>query len=211
VIGESPPSAVPLTTVVFDLGGVLINWDPRQLYMKLLGDEGRVDAFLAEVRFGEWNARQDSGRPFADAVEELARQYPAHRALISAYPVRFPDSLVGEVAGTVAILRELIERGLVPYALSNWSAETFPHARTRFPFLEWFRGIVLSGAEGVSKPDARLFRVLTDRYGVTPESSVFIDDSVENIAAADALGFTALLFSDAASLRADLRELGLLS
>jgi 2-haloacid dehalogenase len=200
-----------LGTVVFDLGGVLVDWDPRQLYLRLLPDEATVEAFLAEVGFAEWNAQQDAGRPFADAVEELAGRHPDHGDLIRAYPVRFADSLRGEIPGSVAILRELVDAGVATYALSNWSAETFPHALARFAFLAWFDGIVLSGAEGVSKPDARLFRILVDRYDLRPEATVFIDDSPANVAAAAALGFTSFRFSDAATLRDDLARLGLLA
>lgn len=203
-------SSASITSIVFDLGAVLIDWDPRALYLPLLGDPAAVDDFLAEIDFAAWNARQDAGRPFDDAIEELAREHPARHDLIRAYPQRFPDSLLGEVPGSVAVLRDVIDAGLSAYALSNWSAETFPHARERFAFLGWFDGIVLSGAEGVSKPDARLFQILVERYALEPASAVFVDDSRANVAAAAALGFTAIHFTDAASLRAELAGLGVL-
>jgi 2-haloacid dehalogenase len=199
-----------VTTVVFDLGKVLIDWDPRYLYRHLVHDPGEMDAFLAEVGFAEWNAQQDAGRPFAEAVADLAARHPARRALIEAYPVRFADSLGGEIPGSVAVLRDVIDRGFRALALSNWSAETFPHALARFPFLGWFDGIVLSGAEGVAKPDARLFSVLVDRHWVDPQRSVFIDDSEANIATAAHMGFITVLFTDAEALRAALVDLGVL-
>jgi 2-haloacid dehalogenase len=199
-----------ITTVVFDLGRVLIDWDPRHLYRQLVDDPDEVDAFLAEVGFAEWNARQDAGRPFAEAVTELAARHPARRTLIEAYPTRFADSLVGETPGSVAVLREVIDRGFRALALTNWSAETFPHALARFPFLGWFDGIVVSGAEGVAKPDERLFSILVDRHQVDPQRSVFIDDAEANIETAARMGFIAIHFTDAAALRAALADLGVL-
>lgn len=200
----------PLTTVVFDLGGVLIDWDPRHLYRHLIADPDEVDAFLAEVGFAEWNARQDAGRPFHEAVPELAALHPARRELIEVYPERFPDSLVGEIPGTVAVLRDVRDRGVRLLALSNWSAETFPHALGRFPFLAWFEGIVLSGAEGVAKPDPRLFEILMERYGLDATGTVYIDDAPANVEAASRLGFLAIRFTDAAALRTSLETLGIL-
>lgn len=199
-----------VTTVVFDLGKVLIDWDPRYLYRHLVGDPGEVDAFLAEVGFAEWNALQDAGRPFGDAVAELAARHPERRTLIEAYPARFADSLGGEVPGSVAVLRDVIDRGFRTLALSNWSAETFPHALARFPFLAWFEAIVVSGAEGVAKPDIGLFSILVDRHQVDPERSVFIDDSEANIATAAGMGFITILFTDAEALRVSLADLGVL-
>lgn len=202
------PAAID--TVVFDLGRVLIDWDPRYLYRHLVDDPDEVEAFLADVGFTEWNARQDAGRPFAEAVAELAALHPSRRELIEAYPARFADSLGGETPGSVAVLRDVIDRGFRTLALSNWSAETFPHARVRFAFLAWFEAIVVSGEEGVAKPDARLYEILVERHRVIPEATVFIDDSPANVDTAARLGFRAILFTDAAGLRVTLQDLGVL-
>src|SRR5258706_2112727 len=129
--------------VVFDLGGVLIDWNARYLYRKLFnGDEDKVESFLAEICTEEWNERQDAGRSFADAVAELAARHPDKRVLIAAFGDRFDEMIAGAVEGTVEILRELDGRGTPLYAITNWAAETFPSQRKRFPFLSCFRGIV---------------------------------------------------------------------
>ena len=204
------PTAPP-TAVVFDLGGVLIDWNPRYLYRKLFDDETAMETFLADVVSPEWNGQQDSGRTWAEAVEVLSREHPEQRDLIAAYWHRWQETLGDAIAPTVAILEELREAGVRLYALSNWSAETFPVARPRYPFLEWFDGIVISGEEKVAKPDPVIFRHLLDRYGLDPATTVFIDDSEANVRAAAAEGMTSLRFVDAATLREDLRRLGLLA
>jgi 2-haloacid dehalogenase len=204
------PTASP-TAVVFDLGGVLIDWNPRYLYRKLFDDEAAMETFLADVVSPEWNGQQDSGRTWAEAVEVLSREHPEQRDLIAAYWHRWQETLGDAIAPTVAILEELREAGVRLYALSNWSAETFPVARPRYPFLDWFDGIVISGEEKVAKPDPLIFRHLLDRYGLDPATTVFIDDSEANVRAAAAEGMTSLRFVDAATLREDLRRLGLLA
>ena len=206
---SAPPTQHP-TAVIFDLGGVLIDWDPRHLYRRLFADETAMEAFLNEVATQEWNAQQDAGRPWAEAVTALVAQDPDQRGLIEAFHGRWPEMLAGPIGGTVDVLADLREAGLRLYALSNWSAETFPIARRRFPFLDWFDGIVISGEVGVVKPDARIFEHLVARYAVEPGMAVFIDDSAVNVGAAARLGFVALQFVDARSLRHDLEELGLL-
>jgi 2-haloacid dehalogenase len=200
----------PLTTAVFDLGGVLIDWDPRHLYRRLFADETAMEAFLNEVATQEWNAEQDAGRPWAEAVATLVARYPDHRGLIEAFHGRWPEMLGGPIDGTPDLLLELRTAGVRLYALSNWSAEKFPIARRRYPFLEWFDGIVISGDVGSIKPDPRIFEHLVARYAIEPGAAVFIDDSAVNVEAADRLGFIALRFVDAPSLRRDLEELGLL-
>jgi 2-haloacid dehalogenase len=201
-----PPSAV-----VFDLGGVLIDWDPRYLYRSLFGgNEEAMETFLAEVTTPEWNQQQDAGRPWTEAIESLSREHPERRELISAYWHRWPETLGEAIEPTVEILGELRRAGVRLFALSNWSAETFPIARPRYPFLEWFEGIVISGDVRLVKPDARIFRHLLERYGLEPRSTVFIDDSEANVQAARELGMTGIRFADAQTLRRDLAALGLL-
>jgi 2-haloacid dehalogenase len=199
-----------ITTVTFDLGGVLIDWDPRYLYRTLFDDEAEMEAFLAEVTTPAWNAEQDAGRTWVEAVESLAAEHPEHRPLIEAYHLRWPETLGDAIQGTVDILAELRGAGIRLLALSNWSAETFPVARERYPFLGWFEGIVISGEVKAAKPDERIFRVLIDRHGVEPAETLFVDDNEPNVAAAAALGFATVRFTDPPALRAVLEQLGVL-
>jgi 2-haloacid dehalogenase len=202
---------LPINAVVFDLGGVLIDWDPRHLYRTLFeGDETAMERFLTEVCSPAWNAQQDAERSWREAVETLTRRHPEHRELIAAYDERWPEMLGGPIEGTVEILAELRAAGVRIAALSNWSAEKFPVARSRYDFLDWFEEVVISGEVGISKPDERLYRHLLQRTGLDPGSTVFIDDSLPNVAAAAEIGMTALRFRDPPTLRADLQDLGLL-
>ena len=193
---------MPISTVVFDLGGVLVDWDPRHLYRKLIADEAEMERFLAEVCNGEWNLQQDAGRSFEEAVAELVPQHPEASALIEAYWERWPEMLGGAIEGTVTLLHDLKARGVPLYALSNWSAETWPHALERFEFLGAFDGLVISGFEGVAKPDAAIYRVLLERYGLEAESTLYFDDVPVNVEAARALGIQAHRFVDPAGARA---------
>ncbi len=207
------PKVARPTTVVFDLGGVLIDWDPRHLYRQLFDDPGEMESFLAEVTTTEWNAHQDAGRPWAEAIELLVATYPERRELIEAFHRRWPEMLAGEIQGTVDVLGELRTTGVRLVALSNWSAEMFPVARERFGFLAWFEGIVISGDVGVNKPDRRIFEHLVERFGIEPAAALFIDDSPANVDAARAMGFRAIRFTDpphcvarrAGAIRAPLR------
>jgi 2-haloacid dehalogenase len=195
---------------VFDLGGVLIDWDPRYLYRKLLADEAAVEEFLATVCTPEWNAEQDRGRPFAEGVAELVERHPVHAAAITAYHERWTEMLGGDIAGTVELLDELRDTGVPLYALTNWSAETFGIARERFGFLEWFDGVLVSGEERMVKPDPAIFQLLLDRFGLDPGAAFYVDDSPANVAAAGELGFDAVRFTGPEQLRRDLEARGLL-
>jgi 2-haloacid dehalogenase len=199
-----------IDTVVFDIGGVLIDWNPRHLYRKLLAEEAEMERFLTEVCTPSWNERQDAGRPFAEAVASLIVEQPEHVELIRAYHERWEEMLGGAIEGTVAVLAELRESNVPLYALTNWSGETFPVARRRFPFLEWFDGVVVSGEVGLIKPDPRVFRLLLDRFELGAARCVYIDDSPRNIDVATELGFRALQFRTPEGLRDDLLALGLL-
>ena len=202
---------MPARAVIFDLGGVLIDWDPRYLYRKLLADDDAVEDFLARVCTQAWNEQQDGGRPLADAVAALAAEHPDSAELIAAYYGRFDEMMLGAHEDTVAVLGDLDQRGVPLYALSNFSAETFGHARRRFPFLSRFRDIILSGDERLLKPDPRFYRLLLDRHGLVAEESVFIDDSARNVDGAAQLGIVALHFRGAAALRGELVALDLLA
>jgi 2-haloacid dehalogenase len=196
--------------VVFDLGGVLIDWNPRHLYRKIFADALEMERFLGEVCTQEWNEEQDAGRPFAEAVALLQARHPAEAERIAAFDRRWDEMIKGPIDETVAVLEELHAVGTPLYALTNWSAEKFPVAQRRFSFLERFRGILVSGEVGLKKPDPRIFRALSERFGIAPARAVFIDDSPKNVAAAAAEGFHALHFTGAAALRRDLRQLGFL-
>jgi 2-haloacid dehalogenase len=199
------------TTVVFDLGGVLVDWNPRHLYRTLFpGDAAAMEDFLATVCTPAWNEAQDAGRSWVEATASLKSQHPEKAALIDAYFERWEEMLGGAIDGTVEILAALRRRGVPLYALTNWSAETFPFARRRFDFLGWFDGIVVSGEEGLIKPDPRIFRILLDRHGFAASDAVYIDDVARNADAATALGFHGIRFSDPAALRRELAALGLL-
>lgn len=197
--------------VVFDLGGVLLEWNPRHLYRKLFGgDDVAMEAFLANVCTVGWNERQDAGRSFADAVAELRPHHPDKVELIEAFGCRFGEMIPGAIEGTVDILADLKRAGVPRYALSNWSAETFPPQRERFAFLSWFDGIVVSGEEGVIKPDPKIFRILLERFRIAPEEAVFIDDNPGNAAAAAELGIHGIHFRSPELLRRELFALGFL-
>jgi 2-haloacid dehalogenase len=207
-----PDGAVgaPITAVVFDLGGVLIDWDPRHLYRQLFDNADEMERFLADVTTAEWNRTLDAGRSWTEAVDELAATYPEHRSLIEAYHVRWPEMLGDAIEGTVEVLKDVRATGLPVYALSNWSARTYPVTRGRYPFLEWFDGVVISGDVGVAKPDPRIYRALIERFGIAPEQSVFIDDVAANVQAAGAMGFRTIRFEDPDRLRRSLVELAVL-
>jgi 2-haloacid dehalogenase len=200
-----------LEAVAFDLGGVLIDWNPRYLYRGLFeGDEAAMEQFLNEVTTQDWNAKQDAGRSWREAVNTLVAIHPDRRDLIVAYDERWPETLGGSIGGTVQILSDLRREGVRLVALSNWSAEKFPVALERYEFLGWFEAIVISGEVGIAKPDPRIFRHLLERTGLAARSTVFVDDSPTNVAAAANLGMVALQFQDPATLRRDLEGLGLL-
>ena len=204
------------TTVVFDVGNVLIQWNPRHLYRKIFLDEAgkadlpRMERFLAEVCTQTWNERQDAGRSLAAGTAELVARFPGQAAEIEAFYGRFQEMMPGPVEGTVEILRALKDRGLRLYGLSNFTRETFPETRARFGFLALLEGIVVSGEEGVIKPDRRIYERLLERYGLRAADCFFIDDSLSNVTAARALGFTAHHFRGAAGLADALRREGLL-
>jgi 2-haloacid dehalogenase len=197
--------------VVFDLGGVLMEWEPRRLYRTMFdGDDEAMERFLATVCTPAWNDLLDRGLAFATGVEQLRALHPDDADLIEAYHSRWEEMLGPPIDDAVAVLGELKAAGVPVYALSNWSAETFPVARRRFGFLEWFDGIVISGDIGVTKPDPAIFDELCRRFTLEPSRTVFVDDRVDNVEAARRYGLEALLFESGVKLRMQLRALGLL-
>jgi len=207
-----PRSSTPErpTAVVFDLGGVLIDWNPRHLYRSLFDDEAEMERFLAEVTTPAWNLEQDRGRPFAEAIAELTREHPEHAGLIAAYWDRWPETLGEPFHETVDVVADLRATGIRLLAMTNWSAETFPWALPRYPFLAWFEAVIVSGEVGLVKPDPAIFQLLIDRHGLEPARTVFIDDTAANVEAAASLGFRAIRFIDAPSLRRELERSGVL-
>jgi 2-haloacid dehalogenase len=208
-LDHRPPAQEP-TAVVFDLGGVLIDWNPRYLYRQLIADEAEMERFVREVVTSEWNLEHDRGRSFDDGVALLSQAHPGQADLIAAFRDRWPEMLGGPIEPTVEVLDELRSSGIRLLALTNWSAETFPIGAARFPFLGWFEAVIVSGEEGLVKPDPAIFGLLEERHGLEPARTVFVDDLVANIDAAAALGYRAVRFTDAAALRRDLVALGIL-
>ena len=198
------------SVVVFDLGGVLVDWSPRYLYRKLFnGDEAAMEHFLATVCTQAWNLQQDAGRSFAEACGSLKALHPEKSELIDAWFDRFDEMLAGTIPGSVSILAELRSQGVPLYALSNWSVETFPAALKRFEFLKWFRGVTLSGEVKLLKPDPRIFKLFLETFAIDPALTVYIDDREPNVEAAMDCGMHGILFTDAPALRTELIGIGL--
>jgi 2-haloacid dehalogenase len=197
--------------VVFDLGGVLLDWNPRHLYLKLFDDEAEMDRFLSEVCTLEWHHAHDLGIPPEQTIPPLVEAHPEQAELIWAWPRRSEEMVAGPIHESVDILRALKEQGVPLYALTNMETWTYPGRRDRYPFLRWFDGTVVSGFEGVAKPDPRIYELLLDRFGLEPQTTLLIDDSAENVAAARDVGITAIKFESPAALRDELVAAGLLS
>lgn len=198
-----------IRTVVFDIGGVLIDWNPRHLFRKVFESGEEMEWFLANVCTYEWNVQQDGGKLFSVATAELQEKFPGYRDKIALYYGRWEEMLNGEISGTVEIFRRLKSAGMPLYALSNWSHEAFPVAYNRYDFMKLFDGLVVSGYEKLLKPDHAIYRVLMKRYNVNPAESVYIDDNKPNADAAAELGFNAIHFTSPEQLRIELKALGL--
>lgn len=202
---------MPFEAGIFDLGGVLIDWNPRHLYRKLFpGDMAGMERFLAELCTPAWNLELDRGRPFQEAIDELKAAHPDQAPLIQAYWDRWPEMLGKVDQGVAALVRELRQSGLRLYSLSNWSAQTFAATRGRVPELDLFDDILVSGEAGHVKPDRELFDLAIRRFGVAPERTFFVDDVAANVQGARQQGLTAIQFSDAGNLRRSLTRLGVL-
>jgi len=198
------------TTVVFDIGNVLVAWDPRNLYRRhFAGREDEMEWFLNNVCTPAWNIEQDRGRSFADAVELLVKEHPPQwHPMIRAFDKEWHETISGPIHGTVDILKALKRNDVPVYAITNWNQEKFHEALQRFDFLNSFDGIVVSGDERVVKPDREIFDLFFKRYAVRPETAVFIDDSQRNVEGARAVGMHALHFTSPEALARDLRGLG---
>jgi HAD superfamily hydrolase (TIGR01509 family) len=198
-----------IDTVVFDVGNVLLDWDPRHLYRKVFADKDRMEWFLANVCTPSWNIEQDRGRSFAVAIAELVARHPQWEHEIRAFDERWEETVAGEIAGSVAILNRL--KGKVAlYAITNFSREKYAVTLERFAFLKHFEGVVVSAHEGLLKPDLAIYRLFLDRYGREAGSCLFIDDSQRNVDGALAAGMQAIRFRSAAELATDLAKFGLI-
>lgn len=205
MVHNGKPSAV-----VFDLGGVLLDWDPRHLYRKLFDDDAAMEHFLSEVCTMEWHHAHDLGIPPEQTSPPLIAAHPEQAELIWAWTRRSEEMLGGPIEGTVEILRTLTDQGVPCYALTNMETWTYPGRRERYEFLRWFDGTVVSGFERVAKPDVRVFELLLDRFGLSAPTTLFIDDSAKNVRAARAVGMQAVEFESPDRLRRRLADAGLL-
>ena len=205
----SAESSRAVDTVVFDIGGVLLDWDPRHLYGQLIDDPDELTGFLATICTTEWHRAHDLGVPTLESCRELALEHPGHAELIMAWAERGEEMIAGQIDGTVEVLADLSQAGVRCLALSNMEAETFPLRRERFAFMRSFDGWVISGIEGVAKPDPAIIKLLLARYELDPARTVLIDDKPDNITMAEQAGLKAIRFADPEQLRVDLRALGL--
>ncbi len=204
-------SLQPIDAVVFDVGGVLLDWDPRHLYRKLFQDEHAMEQFLAEVCTLEWHTQHDRGVAYERSCAELAAAHPESADLIWAWARRSEEMVAGPIEATIQVVRELREAGVPCYLLTNMETVTWPQRVERFPFLRWFDGAIVSSYEGVAKPDPAIFELLLERFELTPASTLFIDDSEANIHAAQSLGLQTLHFASPAQLRQRLTAAGVLA
>jgi len=192
-----------IKNIVFDFGGVLVDWNPRHLYKNHFQDANEMEYFLQNICTEEWNIEQDRGRSLAEATRELQKKFPEHSDSIALFYGQWEVMLKGEIMETVALLHRLKKKYRL-FGLTNWSAETIDIAYRRFSFFKEFDGIVVSGREKLIKPDKRIFELLLDRYSIKAVESIFIDDNLNNVKAAQELGFFAIHFLDAAQLEVEL-------
>lgn len=197
--------------IVFDLGNVLIGWNPRKLFEEIFDhDQEQIDYFFDNVCTTEWNEQQDAGRPIAEAIKERVTLFPEYEPYIRAYYDRWIETILGPIDGTVDIFNELKDGGFYLCALSNWSAETIPLVIDKYPFFSQFEEMVISGRVKTKKPDPKIYEILLERIGRPAEQCLFIDDSQKNITAADQLGFDTIHFESPTQLRIELNKRGLI-
>ena len=196
-----------IKAIIFDFGGVLLEWDLHQLYRRYFDQPQQIDQFLEEINFTAWNLEQDRGRPFEEAIAMLSNQFPQYEHLIRAYYDHFEETIVGPIPGMADILRELKQAGYPLYGLSNWSAETYPRVKHRYDFFKLLDGIILSGEVKLNKPDPAIFHLMLKKIGREANECLLIDDSEVNIKTAKGLGFAVIRFQSAEQLREELREL----
>ena len=195
-----------IKNIVFDFGGVLVDWNPHHLYDKYFGSSEKADWFLKNICLYSWNLQMDGGKPFAEGVAELQAQYPEWTEAIGIYHTRWIEMMGGQFDDTVDVLRRLKAAGYRVFGLSNWSMETFPLVLDKYPVFQELEGMVVSGEEHLIKPDAAIYNRLLGRYQLQAEESLFIDDNADNVAGAKAVGMEAVRFVGAKELERALRE-----
>lgn len=198
----------PNRKVVFDVGNVLIRWDPRLLYRQFFAERAKMDWFMQNVCTAAWNLEQDRGRPWAEAVAELVARHPEWEREIKAYDERWHETVPGAIEDSVSVLEELKGKGEPVYAITNFSHEKWAECLIRFPFLQSFDGVVVSAHERLLKPDPAIYRVLLERYGLQAEDCIFVDDSEKNVKGARSVGMQGLHFVEPIDLRGELRGFG---
>ena len=196
-----------IRNIIFDFGAVLVDWDPHRLYIPYFGDAAKAEWFLTEVCPYSWNTQADAGRPTAEITQERIALYPQWEKEIRMYYGRWIEMMGGEIPGMYPLLSGLKARGFGLYGLTNWSRETFPLVRDRYPVFSLLDGYVVSGEERIAKPDPVLYRILLDRYGLRGEECVFVDDNPANASGGESLGIRGVVFQDAEQLRAELEKL----
>ncbi len=191
-----------IDSIIFDLGGVLIDWNPEYVFLDVFkGDREKMQWFFANICTHDWNQNQDAGYPMADATEERVALFPEHEEYIRMFYGRWEEMLGDSIKETVTILEKLVKSpNYKVVALTNWSHETFPIALERFEFLHWFEGIIVSGTEKTRKPFPEIYELTLSRFNITAENSIFIDDNLRNIKAAEALGINGIHFESPDSL-----------
>ncbi len=200
-----------IKNLIFDLGGVLIDWNPKEVFKTIFESESEVQWFLENICTMDWNVQQDAGRSLEEATKTLQSKHPEWYSQIAAYYGRWDEMLIGPISQTVDILSQLKTNNQVNlFALTNWSVETFPVALDRYDFLKWFQGIVVSGEEKCIKPDAKIYKILLDRYHLNAEECLFIDDNKQNVRGALALGIQSIWFESSSKLKTDLKSLDVL-
>ncbi len=198
-------------TVIFDLGGVLIDWNPDYVYRTIFPNEEDMRWFYQNICTSDWNEEQDAGRPLSEATEILVQRFPEHEHNIRAYYGRWEEMLKGPIHETVDVLRTLKEKtNHKLYALTNWSAETFPVALERYDFLHWFHGRIVSGEEKTRKPYKEIYETLISRFNIDPTTAIYTDDNVRNLAPAKELGIHTIHFREPAQFKKELQDLGVL-
>lgn len=195
-----------MKNIVFDFGGVLVDWNPHHLYDKYFGSREKAEWFLNNICLYSWNLQMDGGKPFAEGVAELQAEHPEWSEAIAIYHTRWIEMMNGEIEGMASVIRRLKMAGYGVYGLTNWSAETFPMIRDTYPVFQEFDGIVVSGEEHLLKPDAAIYKCLLERYALQAEESLFVDDNADNVAGARNVGMKAIQFTSAEELERELKD-----
>ena len=195
-----------MKNIVFDFGGVLVDWNPHHLYDKYFGSREKAEWFLNNICLYSWNLQMDGGKPFAEGVAELQAEHPEWSEAIAIYHTRWIEMMNGEIEGMVSVVKRLKAAGYGVYGLTNWSAETFPMVRDTYPVFQEFDGIVVSGEEHLLKPDAAIYKCLLERYALQAEESLFVDDNADNVVGARNVGMKAIQFTSAVELERELKD-----